>query len=557
MKIAKKICILLSLSILLAGCTAADNNIDSNDVVTDSSVGETNTDNNDNNEIVGDNVSDTTLETPVYNFKSVGEPVLTWDLGFSVGDTLINAYKGRKDTNPISDSVFFADPTSVEYNGRVYVYGTNDSIEFDENGGIGDNDYGSINSLVCYSSADMVNWQFETIVPVGEVATWAGCSWAPSIVAREESDGLTHFYLYFANGAAGVGVLTSTSPTGPWTDPIGKALVDGSNPYLQADPVWWCFDPGVVIDDNGVGWIAFGGGDPVSEDESGLYTGNCRFAKLGEDMISIDGDIIVIDAPYHFEANELNYVNGKYILTYCSNWWERTEWDDSLTAPISEKCTMCYMVSDDPLNPGSWVYMGEYLGNPGKYGYWFSNNHNCLQKFGNKWYVFYQNVLLLENMNHTEGGGYRSVGVNTIEIDEETATITYGEMSDTGVSQTKYVKAWEVTRAQCCRISAGVTPVLESDNACLRVDKAGSYVGLNGVNFGEGMNIFAATVNGKGIIEVRLDSPTGDTVGSLQFDTDSSLQTVYCELDAPIDGKHSMYLVFGGEFTFDSWQFAK
>lgn len=559
MKIRKLICSFLALSLLLAGCSSADDTVTDDTLtpdVTDTSIADDNNNGDNAEEKEDENMEISDTVTAGYTFDLTDELVLSQDIGLSAGESVLAAYKGRKDTNPISDIYFFADPTSVEYNGRVYVYGTNDTLEFVENGGVGDNDYGSVNSLVCYSSADMVNWQFETVVPVGEVATWAGCSWAPSIVAREESDGLTHFYLYFANGAAGVGVLTSTSPTGPWVDPLGKALIDGSNSYLQQDPVWWCFDPGVVIDDNGVGWIAFGGGDPVSEDESGLYTGNCRLARLGSDMISIDSDIIVIDAPYHFEANELNYINGTYVLSYCSNWWERTEWDDSLTADISDVCTICYMVSTDPLDPDSWVYMGEYLGNPTKYGYWFSNNHTHLQKFGNKWYVFYQNVLLLEDMNHTDGGGYRSIGVNTIDIDEEAVTIGYGTMSDTGVTQTKYVKASKVNQAQCYRISAGVNAKEISDRTVLVVDTQGSYVGINGVNFGDGVNAFAAAVNGRGIIEVRLDSATGDTVASLQFDTDGEFKTVYTELETPIDGKHSLYFVFGGEFEFDAWQFA-
>lgn len=559
MKIRKLICSFLALSLLLAGCSSTDNTVTDDTFkfdVTDTSITDDNNEGDNAEEKEDEDMEFSDTVTAGYVFDLTGELVISQDMGLSTGESVLAAYKGRKDTNPISDIYFFADPTSVEYNGRVYVYGTNDTLEFVENGGVGDNDYGSVNSLVCYSSSDMVNWQFETVVPVGEVATWAGCSWAPSIVAREESDGLTHFYLYFANGAAGVGVLTSTSPTGPWVDPLGKALIDGSNSHLQQDPVWWCFDPGVVIDDNGVGWIAFGGGDPVSEDESGLYTGNCRLARLGSDMISIDSDIIVIDAPYHFEANELNYINGTYVLSYCSNWWERTEWDDSLTADISDVCTICYMISTDPLDPDSWVYMGEYLGNPTKYGYWFSNNHTHLQKFGNKWYVFYQNVLLLEDMNHTDGGGYRSIGVNTIDIDEEAVTIGYGTMSDTGVTQTKYVKASKVNQAQCYRISAGVSAKEISDRTVLVVDTQGSYVGINGVNFGDGVNAFAAAVNGRGIIEVRLDSATDDTVASLQFDTDGEFKTVYTKLETPIDGKHSLYFVFGGEFEFDAWQFA-
>ena len=41
--------------------------------------------------------------------------------------------------NPISANVFCADPTALEYNGRLYVYGTNDHQEFLTNKKKGDN----------------------------------------------------------------------------------------------------------------------------------------------------------------------------------------------------------------------------------------------------------------------------------------------------------------------------------------------------------------------------------------------------------------------------------
>ena len=50
-------------------------------------------------------------------------------------------YKGASNGNPISASVFCADPTALEYNGRLYVYGTNDHQEFIANGKKGDNSW--------------------------------------------------------------------------------------------------------------------------------------------------------------------------------------------------------------------------------------------------------------------------------------------------------------------------------------------------------------------------------------------------------------------------------
>ncbi|MCD8344532.1 MAG: family 43 glycosylhydrolase [Oscillospiraceae bacterium] len=480
----------------------------------------------------------------------------TQELGYSVGDTLSDPDKLVGENNPISSVTFFADPTSVEYEGRLYVYGTNDNEQYDAGTGNDENTYGSIGSLVCYSTDDMVNWTYECTIEVTEIATWAGCSWAPSIVSRETSSGKTEFYLYFANASSGIGVLKSDSPTGPWEDPIGAALIDNSTGALADDPVYWCFDPGVVIDENGVGWLAFGGGSAVHDDEDGMYTGNCRIVKLGDDMISLDSEIVKVPAVYHFEANELNYINGTYVLTYCSNYEDRYKWSSygsDEEAPTT--CSMVYMTSTDPLNPDSWVYGGEYLSNPSNYGFSFSNNHSHLQKFGDNYYILYQTVMLLDNMGSSVSG-YRSIGVDLIEVDEETVTISPATMTCEGVEQLKDLDAFEVNQAETAVTTAGVSYYTSEGRTFVTSISDGDWSAVSSVDFGNGANAFAATVRGKGIIEVRLDSADGNVVGSVQFETGSDFKTIVCTLDKTISGTHDLYFVFGGSFVFDEWQFA-
>ena len=41
-----------------------------------------------------------------------------------------NNWKKTTTANPISANVFCADPTAVEYEGRLYVYGTNDHEQY-------------------------------------------------------------------------------------------------------------------------------------------------------------------------------------------------------------------------------------------------------------------------------------------------------------------------------------------------------------------------------------------------------------------------------------------
>lgn len=49
--------------------------------------------------------------------------------------------KEAGNTNPLISNVFCADPTSIEYNGRLYIYGTCDHRQFELVGTYGENTY--------------------------------------------------------------------------------------------------------------------------------------------------------------------------------------------------------------------------------------------------------------------------------------------------------------------------------------------------------------------------------------------------------------------------------
>ncbi|MCX7657838.1 MAG: hypothetical protein N2Z57_04080, partial [Oscillospiraceae bacterium] len=124
-------------------------------------------------------------------------------------DKISNNYiKSLHTANPISGEIFCADPTAIEYKGRLYVYATNDHQQYETVGDNGKNDYMHIKSMVVFSTDDMKNWTYHGIIDVESIAPWIINSWAPSIVSRVEEDGLTHFYMYFSNNGCGVGVIT-------------------------------------------------------------------------------------------------------------------------------------------------------------------------------------------------------------------------------------------------------------------------------------------------------------------------------------------------------------
>lgn len=484
--------------------------------------------------------SETSEAALVYNtnLSISGESVKSLGEEFTMEKVKSNLlFKAVSDcNNPLLTNIFCADPTSVEYEGRLYVYATNDNQQYLEKGNA-DNTYEKIKSFVIMSTEDMVNWTFEGYINTGEIAPWIIASWAPSIVSRVEEDGLTHFYLYFSNSGWGTGVLTSTSPTGPWTDPLGKSLIDGNTPGLNGCQA--PFDPGACIDDNGVGWLSFGGGENGS---------GARIVRLGADMISLDSEIAEIPAPYHFEANELNYINGTYVYTYNTSWATRTEWDSESGVTAPPTCSMCYMTTKTPLDSDSWEYQDYYLRNPGELNMEYSNNHTHLQQYKGQYYLFYHTLLLQKyrDIKH----GFRSVGVDVVEVDEENVTIANCRAAIQGVDQIEAFSPYRVNQAETVNLITA--DYKQESDKIVAVCSEGQVSCIKGVDFGEGSSVFGAKVKGKGAILIRLDGANNETVATISFDC-AEWTAVYDAVE--IEGTHDLFFVFAGDFEFDEWEF--
>ena len=85
------------------------------------------------------------------------------------------SYKKSGENNPLYTQRFGADPGVMEYNGRVYVYMTNDVVEYDSNGKVTENTYGQVNKINCISSDDMVNWTDHGCINVAGEIGRASC----------------------------------------------------------------------------------------------------------------------------------------------------------------------------------------------------------------------------------------------------------------------------------------------------------------------------------------------------------------------------------------------
>lgn len=292
--------------------------------------------------------------------------------------------------NPIIKNKFTADPAAMVYNGTVYLYTGHDEAPEKRNG------Y-EMHDWLCFSSTDMVNWT-EHAVPLSvKDFSWAkDDAWASQVIYRNKK-----FYWYVAishgtvHGKA-IGVAVSDSPTGPFKDARGSALI--TNDMTTNTKISWDdIDPTVFIDDNGQAY---------------LFWGNtvCYYAKLKENMTELDGDIKTVALPNYTEAPWIHKHNGWYYLSYAYQFPEKTAY--AMSKSIE----------------GPWQYKGilnELAGNS-------NTNHQAIIDFKGRSYFIYHNGALAADA----GSFHRSVCIDYLYYNKD-GTIKRIVMTSEGVRAVK------------------------------------------------------------------------------------------------------------------------
>jgi len=425
---------------------------------------------------------------------------------------------------PIVSHRYLADPGALVYNGRVYLYCSNDEDNpNDEKGGY------NMHSIVCISSSDLKNWTDHGIVfEVPRDATWAGKSWAPSPATRDGK-----IFLYFGNGGNGIGVAVADNPLGLFKDPIGKKLVETNTPGVMPAQNMWLFDPMTFIDDDGQAYMYFGGnGD-----------NNVRVIKLNRDMISVDGPAIPLIAQNFFEASWMHKNNGIYYFSYSSNPRAQMRID--------------YMKSNNPTS--GFTYGGVISNQPPLND---NNNHQAIFKFNGTWYEAYHNRIVakevkipatykrnlcLDMFKHNPDGTIE-VMINTVD----------------GVKQVSYLNPFERVEAETFNSQKGIkTEVCNNGGMNVCNIKNGDWIKVKGVDFGKsGVKTFSAAIAGNsGQIEIILDSLSVKPIGVCQVTSTEGAQqwkTISCKVNK-VQGIHDLFFVFkggkGNLFNFDWWKF--
>ncbi len=262
--------------------------------------------------------------------------------------------------NPIITDQYTGDPAALVYKDKVYLYAGHDEAPNDFN-------FYKMNEWVVYSSSDMKNWEPHPVpLKVTDFKWAANDAWASQVIER---NGKFYWYVTVSHGTVpgkAIGIAVSDSPTGPFKDALGKALITNDMTKFT-DISWDDIDPTVYIDNDGQAY---------------LFWGNtaCHYAKLKDNMIELDGPIQHIDLPNYTEAPWIHKHKNWYYLSYAYQFPEK------IAYAMSKSIT------------GPWEYKGilnELAGNS-------NTNHQSIIDFKGQSYFIYHNGAI-----QPHGGSFR------------------------------------------------------------------------------------------------------------------------------------------------------
>jgi len=443
------------------------------------------------------------------------------------------SYKDIKNHNPVVSHRYSADPGVMVYDGRVYIYGSNDGNVSERQGKT--NDYSQIKTITLLSSSDLVNWMDHGPIPAtgqNGAARFANNSWAPA-ACHKKINGKEKFFVYFANNASGICVLESDSPTGPFKDPLGKPLITRQTPNSNVE---WLFDPACLVDDDGNGYLYFGGGVPNGQ---GANPKTVRVVKLGNDMKSLAGTPQTIDAPWVFEDSGINKIGNTYFYNYCTNF---------NGGPYGNG-RIAYMTSNSPMGP--FTYKGTCFNNQGDYlqdgG---GNNHHTIIEFKNKYYIFYH-AQWLDKQVKGKSNGYRTTHVDELPMNGN----SFGNAKATvqGVQQLGNVDGSKLNYAASMAWQSGID--VQGHGAVTQVKyNRGAWTGVSNVDLGGASSItLKASSKSGATIKVCTDSEKGNAFGYVEIPAGGSLQEVKGTLSGAT-GTKNLFFVSSGDAVIESWQ---
>ena len=452
--------------------------------------------------------------------------------------------------NPISTYHYLADPSAAADDSTFYILTDVDDYSPQKN-----YDY-DIVGLNAFTSQDMKNWTDHGMVfrSKREFGDYPNNTWASGIAVHKG-----RIYIVYPNGASGVGMLTATSIDGPYTDPVKEthgvnyiAASYGSSVIGGCDGIAHCFDPGIFIEDDGTGYVIFGGG----ENGQRPYGNNLDIIKFTENngKITIDKNSLTrVSAQNSFEAPYIHKKGSKYYLSFNTP-PQVIDYGmaDKITGPYTFVGTVIPGISSvpDAHNEGG-------------------NNHQGFAEFQGKWYAVYHDRRLVTADEHpgscTQSGqctnspnkeNHRSVSIDELTWNgDKMNKLTFtreGPKQIKNFDPYRTYKALTSSKQRNVRSRTDWTKGKPVVHVLTPLATKESWIRVSGVDFGNGaqnLRIKAANVGDGNKIEIHTGSVSGTLAGSCELAKTSGWND-YADNDCEMSGLtgvvDQLFFVFKG-----------
>jgi beta-xylosidase len=279
-------------------------------------------------------------------------------------------YEFESKGNPIIRHQYTADPAVLVKNDTLWLFAGHDHA--------GNQSGYHMRDWLLFSTTDMKHWKEHPVPLTIDEFKWAASKQAYAGHVAERNG---KYYWYVSTNWCGIGVAVADKITGPYKDALGKPLLTNKDCFASSHS-WACIDPAIFIDDDGQPWITWGNRE-------------CYIAKLKDNMIEIDGEIKQIkfnEAHPFTEAPWIHKYNGKYYLTYAS------EWPEKIAYAVADKIDGPYEMKG---------IISEIAGNS-------NTTHPAIVNFKNQWLFFSHNGGLHNGTSYS-----RSIIAEPMEYDAE------------------------------------------------------------------------------------------------------------------------------------------
>ena len=435
---------------------------------------------------------------------------------------------GALAVNPIITHKYSADPNAFVWNDRLYVMCSHDTTGQD---GFEMHDY------ILLSTDDLVNWtDHGDVFRGGKDVKWCWNLYAPGVAVKNGK-----VYLYYPNSGGPIGVAVADRPEGPYTDPLGKPLISYEMPGCDSA---WVFDPAAFVDDDGQGYLYFGGNGGTMARVIRL-NGDMTSAQFPAKTLTAAKDGKDSEMPAFFEASFLHKHNGKYYFSYSANFPDRG-------------ASIDYAMGDSPLGPFEWkgAMLPNFPDND------WNNNHQSVVEFRGKSYIFYHSRLLTNRQGH--GNVFeRSVGLDELTYNAD-GTIVPVVPTHEGPKQLKPLNPYAQNRAVTICQDENVTVTMAGTQSVVTALGDGAWLRYAGFKFvsAPGSVTVRCRAHDTAALEIRKGAKDGPVVAKLAL---GDTKGRFARVSAPVTGLGKdevcdLWFVFTGKargVEFADYQFAK